>query len=786
VLIFAILLLFCGVAVPSIVHAASNGWPMFRHDPSRSGFTTNSAPNGVQSLWNYTTGGPVWSSPAIADGYVVVGSRDGNIFCINQSNGAVLWACQTGSVIAHSSPAIADGCVYIGADNGYFYCIELATNNCLWYTALGDMIRSSAAVVDGKVYVGCNNHNVYCLNASDGTELWVYPTLGVVDSSPAVVDGVVYVGSVDNALYALNASVGSEIWSQHTGGGISSSPNVSGGYVYVGSTDGAVYAFNASDGARIWKFQTQDAIVSSPAVAYGCVYVGSEDNYLYCLDALSGDKIWASSTGYWVWSSPAVADGNVYVGSEDFNIYCFNASTGEQKWSYPTGGAVDSSPAIANGTLYVGCADFVVYALTDSPNASPPITSSNNIAPGVILFDVAALVTAAGVIVGLIFAMRSTMSQKQASKSITQNKPWILTHIDAVCVLTILAFSVVYFVNLGNGPLWTADEQTYSQWAYHMVKTGDYLTPWAFGASAIWMGKPPLVMWLMSLSYQIFGVTNFAARFWSAIFGTLTCVVLFYLGKKLYNPTVGLLSAVVLGTFTTFYSLSKHAMTDIPLLFFMVASIYLVVLSEKPKGGNWYAALSGVCFGLALMTKQLEALLIPLIVLGYLVFSTRSFRFLFTKRFTLFWGMGLLLFSPWLLAMHVNFGSDFWHWFFFYSGVERSFVAIEGHTGSYLYYFSYLIHNENLLWVTLLPFAVALCVYNSAVKRLKADILLLVWMAVVLLVFMFAQTKLYWYIIPVLPAFALAISGFLYKSADAIYLRIKRHFHRTTHQDLQP
>ena len=72
-----------------------------------------------------------------------------------------------------------------------------------------------------------------------------------------------------------------------------------------------------------------------------------------------------------------------------------------------------------------------------------------------------------------------------------------------------------------------------------MVKSGDYLTPWAFGGLAVWIGKPPLLMWLISLAYQVFGVNNFASRFWSAIFGALSLVLVFFLGKKLYNRYVG-------------------------------------------------------------------------------------------------------------------------------------------------------------------------------------------------------------------------------------------------------
>lgn len=50
----------------------------------------------------------------------------------------------------------------------------------------------------------------------------------------------------------------------------------------------------------------------------------------------------------------------------------------------------------------------------------------------------------------------------------------------------------------------------------------------------------------------MFGVNNFATRFWNAVLGALTLIAVFYLGKKLYNSYVGLMSALVLGTFTGF------------------------------------------------------------------------------------------------------------------------------------------------------------------------------------------------------------------------------------------
>ena len=751
-----------------------NGWTMFRQDPSHSGATAgNGEMNYAKPLWNYTTAAGVVSSPAVADGYVFVGSKDCKLYCFNASTGQLLWDFTTGGEV-DSSPAIYDGCVYVGSYDGWVYCIDIATGMPSWVSMVGGEVQSSPAVVDGFVYVGSGKQEIYCFNASNGNLVWVFPASSRVDSSPAVSDGVVYVATDDFCVYAINASTGGELWNHHTGSVISS-PSVYKGYVYVGSYDGYVCGLNASTGDSIWQFQTQDCVNSSPAVTDGYVYVGSEDNNVYCLNATDGHKIWQAPTGYWVWSSPAVADGSVYVGSEDYNIYCLNASTGTKQWSIPTGNMVDSSPAVVNGTLYVGSSDRRIYAFTLTDSASGNLPSTNTLAWSTVAFDAIACATVAMILFTIIRSIKSDRKAKKTTEIINipiKKTSWFTSHIDALCILTLLAFSTIFFLNLGSGSLWAADEQTYSQWAYHMVKSGDYVAPYAFGGQAVWIGKPPLYMWLMSLSYQAFGVNNFVTRIWSPIFGALTLVLVFFLAKKLYNRYVGFASAIILGTFSTFILFAKHAMTDVAFVFFIVASFYFFVLSEKPPKLNRYVVLSGLFFGLTLLTKQVEALLIPLIIFAYLAVTNRSIRFLFTRRFTVFWGTGFLVLSPWLLYMFISFGSNFWQWFVVYCGFLRTVSPLEGHAGGYLFYFSYLASNERL-WAILLPFAAGLCGFNVFVKRLKADSLILVWMIVVLLVFTFAQTKLSWYILPAFPAFSIAISSLLYQLSIRI-LKLKR------------
>jgi 4-amino-4-deoxy-L-arabinose transferase-like glycosyltransferase/outer membrane protein assembly factor BamB len=764
-----VLIQLCHPSIASSVNATptDEDWKMFRHNSNRGGYSSaKNVPDSVKPLWAFKTWKAVKSSPAVANGCLLIGSRDWRIYCLDSSNGRQIWNYSTRNEV-NSSPAIYNGSVYVGSDDGYVYRVDLATGTLVWKSEIGGLVQSSPAIVEDKVYIGSGLHDVFCLNASDGTEIRRYTTLSRVRSSPAVVDGVVYVAADDFHVYAFNASSGSEIWRVHTGS-VFSSPCIYEGSVYIGSNDGYVCCLNASTGAKIWAYQTGGSVFSSAAVAYGRVYIGSDDNNVYCLNISSGDKIWESQTGYWVRSSPAVADGKVYVGSEDFNIYCLDAFTGEIRWSYPTQSSIDSSPAIANGILCIGSSDYSVYAfsLCDSTDGSIPPPPVSSTPWTMVVFDGIALAVAVTTALAILWYVRTAQTNKPQNNIETKSNQklrWLSLHADALCVSVILISSTAFFVNLGKGPLWVTDEQTYAQWAFHMFKTGDYLTPWSFGQLDFGIGKPPLFAWLMSLAYQIFGVTNFAARFWSAMFSALSLVVVFFLGKKLHNRHVGLLSAFVLGTFTTFYVFSTRAMTDVTLIFFILGSMYFLLLSCESEGTRRHAALAGLFFGLAFMTKQVEALLIPLILLAYFIAARRGLRYFFTKRFALFWQVGILVVSPWIIYMLLWFGPDFWNFHFVFQGAARTVSFIEGHTENYLYYFSYLVDKETQLWIILLPFAAGLCAFKAVVRRSKEDTLILIWMSIVIGFFTLAQTKLFWYILPAFPAFAIAIGNLLFQ-----------------------
>src|SRR5918994_6600669 len=100
----------------------------------------------------------------------------------------------------------------------------------------------------------------------------------------------------------------------------------------------------------------------------------------------------------------------------------------------------------------------------------------------------------------------------------------------------------------------------------------------------LWFEKPPFAFWLMALSSSAFGLTEFALRLPSAIFG-ITAIVLQYLaGRRLGGRTAGLLAAVLLLGVPQFVAYSRLAMIDVPLTTLGMLSVVLLLWAkEKPS-----------------------------------------------------------------------------------------------------------------------------------------------------------------------------------------------------------
>lgn len=365
--------------------SAHGQWAMFRRDLGNTG-AAGSAGSTLRGTvkWVFPTGGAVHSSPAVVDGTVYVGSRDGRLYALNAATGAKRWEFPTGSWV-ESSPAVVDGRVYFGSQDGMLRALDAATGAPRWEFDAEFGVDSAPAVAGGLVYFGAD-HSLFAVDAASGERRWSLE-LPFRVGSPAVANGIVYVGSVQ----AFDARRGWRRLQFRAYGRIASSVAVTDTTVYAVTTAGRAMAIDGRartaplehrvrhytiqlwamglwprprlQSGTLWALRLdQGGAFTSPVVAHGTMYVAGERG-LVAVDLAARELRWTFPAGSAFRSSPALAGDTLYLGNVDGSVYAVDAGSGTERWRVRTGGRITGSPAVVDGVLYVGSHDGNVYAI---------------------------------------------------------------------------------------------------------------------------------------------------------------------------------------------------------------------------------------------------------------------------------------------------------------------------------------------------------------------------------------------------------------------------------------
>jgi len=365
-----------------------------------------------------------------------------------------------------------------------------------------------------------------------------------------------------------------------------------------------------------------------------------------------------------------------------------------------------------------------------------------------------------------------------------------------VWLLFAVVIVAVYFFAL-DLPLLGPDEPRYAQVAREMFLRGDWVTPTLGGAN--WFEKPALLYWLQIAAYKLFGVSEFAARFGSALFGLGTIFSLWILGRSLATentvkhrgteneneeifPAFSINSvagndfanwlALIAASSIGLLVFSRGASFDIILTFPLTASLvsfFIFDQTKKESAFTFYFSLFAFYFfiGLALLAKGLIGIVFP--------FAIVAFYFLLSRKlpnktfiFSLFWGtiLSLIVAASWYLPMYQAHGWRFIDEFF----VQHHFARYTSNKYQHPQPFTFFFWVLPLMTLPWLPFFLAaiwdfLKVQSSKSKvqsqetsarlRLSAPsirIFAFAWLLVPLVFFTFSGSKLPGYILPALPA----------------------------------
>lgn len=316
----------------------------------------------------------------------------------------------------------------------------------------------------------------------------------------------------------------------------------------------------------------------------------------------------------------------------------------------------------------------------------------------------------------------------------------------------LLFFALLCLYRLGDSPIENWDEARHGVSGYEMLQNGDWIVT-TYGYSADYYNlKPPLSEWCIALGYALFGYTPFGMRIYSAVAMILTalCCGLFAYKRGGKGSALVVLLGFCASGQLLFSHCARHGDADsLYILFYTVALLalceYARDTAEKKDRFLYAACLS---FSLAFLTKSWHAGCIGVLVLLYLLVSKRIFHFT-AKNWALCVACAFGPIALWAALRMTKDGVRFFKPMLFHDFLERSAVPLEDHAEEFGYYFHYLWKSDSFI---IMAFLVAFALPLLWQKERRATVsILAAAVALPLLLFTLAKTKLFWYIFCIFP-----------------------------------
>lgn len=333
-----------------------------------------------------------------------------------------------------------------------------------------------------------------------------------------------------------------------------------------------------------------------------------------------------------------------------------------------------------------------------------------------------------------------------------------------------LFLGLFYAVWIGSYALFTPDEGRYSEVAREMIVTGDYITPRLNGV--VFLDKPILYYWLQASAMKLFGVKEWALRFWPALAGILGCLITYTAGHLLFNRRTGIISALILATSPLYYGAAHYANLDLEVATLVGNSLLCFITGMQVKNDRLKTIFligAYVFAGLAALTKGLIGIAFPAMIIGAWVLVLNRWDTLKKMRLI----TGLLIFTaialPWyVLVQKAN--PEFFEFFFMKQQVSRFLTTDTFNNRTPGWFYIPIVLAGAFPWCIFLIQALVQqtqTVWQNR-KNHPVELFLLLWFFLIFIFFSFPKSKTVGYILPIFPALALLTGHYLSQRWDGV------------------
>lgn len=299
-------------------------------------------------------------------------------------------------------------------------------------------------------------------------------------------------------------------------------------------------------------------------------------------------------------------------------------------------------------------------------------------------------------------------------------------------------------------PVTDPTENCYALTAKEMLEAGDYFSPRIYGN--FWYDKPIFFYWEILLAYGIFGVNEFALRFFPAVFATVGVFLTYFFANKMYNKKVGFTAAVILATSPEYWYIAHAIITDMTLFCAISTTLmtfYFAYTEKKPK--LLYIAFAAA--GVAVLTKGPIGICLPGLIILLFLFSQSDLKYLVRGEILKGAAIMLAIISTWYLPMYLIHGQQFLTDFLGVHNFLRATVSEHPETNVW-YYYTVVFLVGFAAW-TIPVFTIRKFPALDAKQRF-----LIIWAVTVFVVFQSFATKYPTYTLPYMMPLAILFAGY--------------------------
>jgi len=230
-------------------------------------------------------------------------------------------------------------------------------------------------------------------------------------------------------------------------------------------------------------------------------------------------------------------------------------------------------------------------------------------------------------------------------------------------------------------PLWIYDEVRNAECAREMWERHDWVVP-TFNGELRTL-KPPLHYYFMAGGFELFGMNEWGARFFSALFGVLTILLTYYFVARYSAKLHAIISSCVLLASTHYLFQMRMSVPDPYLIFLNTASIF-TAYAYFTERKFWWLFLCAVTLGLGTLAKGPVSIALPGLSLLVWAIWQKQWKRLFHWHIVVAAVITLAIAVPWYVAVHHATNGAWTRGFFLEHNLGRFSEPMEGHGGLFI------------------------------------------------------------------------------------------------------